>query len=952
MPPTHIEPSKPGRPCRHDADTRTDHASASSAYLVPALLIGVVAYALFTYVPFFQKIELNALDLRFRLRPPIRTSSRLATIDIDAATIQRSGAWPLSRTFYAELLKALHRYEATLMAFDMFFPDPAPLTLPPDRMQEALGLLEAEDGAGRAADLLRQMALSGDDALADALQETGLGILAQTFSCMTPSLFTDNTELARRTRIKKQAMIPAHVRSLALAAAYSMPMGSGPPPAVPARAFGVEPPLPHLLEQAAGLGFAQVLQDIDGVVRRCPLFILYDGRLYPSLSLMSISLATGVALEDMQIEPGRHVRLPGARLHDEAGRPRHADVTVPVDRCLRMIVNWTGDYHDTLTHLPASVVLRFLGIDAVRTELARYRDDLGQIVDQGFALLTGPAVRRGLLTPAEAEITAGALFLAELAETAVAAGDDRADFLAGFDQDYAAEAGAIWDQVSNNQDILARLIAEPDTPYARLKAERHIPDARDDGQRHAVDFLRFLVKRGKDPDLWRPLYFFPPIEITIEGGATSTRLSPLDLADKLFFVGLTAPGTHDYHPMPFNPVYPMVGLHANAANTILTEQFIRALPRPAALALTLLCALLTALLARRLHPVGGAISLALLACAYVWAGTPAFNSRGLWLPVVAPVVAGAGAYLAIVIHRALHERREKQRIHTAFSTYMSPAVVSQVLRDPAMLQLGGQRRVMTVFFSDLQGFTAISERCSPEDLVTLLNEYLDAMTRVVFSNEGTLDKYEGDGIMAFWSAPIEQDHHARLACYAALDCAKHLETVLHPKWQAENKPLLVMRIGLNTGPMIVGNMGSNVRMDYTVTGDAVNLGARLEAANKLYGTHIMMSEFTCNLVRDDIVHRQLDRLRVVGKKQAVRIYEVIARREDVDPRTTELLEVYNRGLAHYADREWQQALDDFGAALELCPNDGPSHTYLERCRAYSVNPPPADWDGVWAPTSK
>ena len=256
--------------------------------------------------------------------------------------------------------------------------------------------------------------------------------------------------------------------------------------------------------------------------------------------------------------------------------------------------------------------------------------------------------------------------------------------------------------------------------------------------------------------------------------------------------------------------------------------------------------------------------------------------------------------------------KEGHFIKTTFQRYVPATVVEQLAKNPELLQLGGERRPMTVFFSDLEGFTTLAEKLSPEALVELINEYLSAMTLCLFSHEATVDKYEGDAIMAFWGAPLEQPDHALRACRAAIDAQSAL-AALRGKWKRAGLPELEMRIGLNTGPMVVGNMGSMVKMDYTVLGDAVNLGARLEGANKLYGTRIMISEATLKAAGDSIEARELDLLAVKGKSLSTRVYELTGHKGRV-ARSAGGPPTYEAALAAYRRRAWDEAEAGFRKA--------------------------------------
>jgi len=290
-------------------------------------------------------------------------------------------------------------------------------------------------------------------------------------------------------------------------------------------------------------------------------------------------------------------------------------------------------------------------------------------------------------------------------------------------------------------------------------------------------------------------------------------------------------------------------------------------------------------------------------------------------------------------------------IKSMFSTYVNPSVVDELLADPGKLALGGRRVELTVLFSDIEGFTTLAENMSPETLVGLLNEYLSAMSQIIFRTSGTLDKYEGDAIMAFWGAPVPQEDHALRACVTALDMQEAVRRI-NDTWPAQGKPRIAIRIGLNTGEMIVGNMGATGKFDYTVIGDNVNLASRLEGANKFYGTGIMVSQHTYDQVRASILGRELDRIAVKGRSQAVTTYELLARREAGTEGLERFVEQYHEGLTHYYARSWGLAEEFFRAALELRPGDRPTLIHLERIAEFQRQEPPPTWDGVIELASK
>jgi adenylate cyclase len=323
-----------------------------------------------------------------------------------------------------------------------------------------------------------------------------------------------------------------------------------------------------------------------------------------------------------------------------------------------------------------------------------------------------------------------------------------------------------------------------------------------------------------------------------------------------------------------------------------------------------------------------------------------FAAHNIVLPVVSPIAAVLLNYIGSAVYQYLTERKQKAMIKGMFSQYLNPSVVNELIAHPEKLRLGGEKKELTVFFSDIASFTNFSEKLDAVDLVGILNEYLSAMTDIIMKNEGTLDKYVGDAVMAVWGAPMELPNSAMNACRAALQMQEKTSEIA-ARWKEEGKPALMVRMGLNTDFMVVGNVGGSARFDYTVIGDAVNLGSRMEGANKEYGTKIMISERTQEMVKDVLLCRELDLLIVKGKTRPIRVFELMADRSTADKGTLDLAEIYTRGMTHYRERRFTQAAEEFTAALALRPEDGPSTLYLARSLAYVKKAPPQDWNGVF-----
>ena len=430
------------------------------------------------------------------------------------------------------------------------------------------------------------------------------------------------------------------------------------------------------------------------------------------------------------------------------------------------------------------------------------------------------------------------------------------------------------------------------------------------------------------------------------------RLPKDTFRGKIVLVGATAVGIYDLRVTPFSATFPGVEIHANVIDNILHRNFLihSSVTRFIDVCSIVLFGLILGLLIPRLRPITGMIAAFLMLAAFALINFFIFFSFNTWLNLVYPLITMATIYLGITIYHYFKEEREKKKIRGAFQYYLTSSVINEMLKDPDKLKLGGDKKDLTVLFSDIRGFTTISEKMTPEELVALLNEYLTTMTNQVFHYDGLLDKYMGDAIMAVFGAPLDQPDHALRACRTSLAMMKELHK-LQEKWKAEGRPAFDIGVGLNSGDMVVGNMGSEMRFDYTVMGDMVNLGSRLEGINKEYGTNIIISEFTYDKVKDAMCCRELDGVRVKGKLKPVNIYELLGEKKD-EAAFKDLLEGFAKGLAHYREAKWDEAIAAFEGVLASRPNDYPSKMYIERCKNLKENPPAEPWDGVFVMTKK
>ncbi len=426
---------------------------------------------------------------------------------------------------------------------------------------------------------------------------------------------------------------------------------------------------------------------------------------------------------------------------------------------------------------------------------------------------------------------------------------------------------------------------------------------------------------------------------------------PSDFIGKWVLLGTTAPGLLDLKPSPLAPVYPGVELHATLLDNLLQEDFLRVVPSWILWTWSLiLISGITVLILCVSRLVIILSSLLLFALLHICLSAMLFWQSWLLPPVLPAVALGLASVLSAAFSYAT-EGRQKQAIRTMFSHYLSEGVINHLLQHPEKLILGGERRRLTLFFSDLAGFTTLSERLAPEVVVTILNEYLSQMTDIILEEQGVVDKFEGDAIMAFWGAPLLQEDHARRACRAALRQQAVLRT-LNQRFSEKGWPQLHCRIGLHTGEAVVGNLGSRKRFDYTVIGDTVNLASRLEGLNKFYGSTILASESTVQECQGSIEFLEIDLVAVKGRQTPVRVFEPLALREDLTVFQARVRDAFGEGLELYRRGHFEQAALSFELSLKYWPEHGPSQTFRRRCQEWLNKPPAADWDAVFRPDKK
>jgi adenylate cyclase len=449
--------------------------------------------------------------------------------------------------------------------------------------------------------------------------------------------------------------------------------------------------------------------------------------------------------------------------------------------------------------------------------------------------------------------------------------------------------------------------------------------------------LRFYEK-------FNALYASPVIAgvWSIEDDKKVTSFNPEKLKDRIIVIGTSAAALFDLKASPVGE-RPGCEMHATALRNILQGEILREAPFLVTILITLALALGTALATRFSSALMGASAAVGLLAAYTGVNVAIFSNHWI-LELVVPIMGIVLSYAATSAVNFLHEGRQRLRIKRDFQSYVSPKVVEKILANPDALSLKGERKTLTLFFMDFAGFTAMSERLDPLELVALISEYHNEAAEEIFKTEGTIDKYMGDAIMAFWNDPIAQADHPLRACVTAINAQKRLRQMAI-QMKERGLPEMRARIGINTGLSTVGNMGAKHQVGYTVIGDEVNLASRLEGVNKEFGTEIIVSEPTCLPIKEALEVRELALIKVKGKKLPVRIYELIALKGEAPPERMETVCRFEEALAEFRARRFNRAWELFLSLSQK--GDPPSGVYVGLCERYMSEAPPADWDGSY-----
>jgi class 3 adenylate cyclase len=961
-------------------------------YIIISFGVAIV-FIILTWFELYEGMENKLLDLRFLNRGKIETRNDIATLDIDSKSLQVVGRWPWSREKHVPSILAAKEHQMDALAFDIFFIERQ------ERKLEYNDVTSINDSVLTLKEV-KNLFPDPDIDLANAASDAKNIYFGYTFFPQ-PS---KKMPVKKRTQIKE-----ARLKILEEKGFYKK---IDPDVFETINDFyDIDPPVDELIQSSKGTYFFQTVAENDGVSRRYPLVGKYENRLFPNAGLALALDHYGVSLEDVEIIPGKHLLIP-LSFPDEYGR---SSIRIPIDKRGLMQVNWAGKWEDEdgqydFTHYPYWVLKKFRDSEYNNYVMSKVKElantDPTLQGAKNFKALMKAALKAKFASKKDVIKTIKQLAMSGQMESYIlrTSGFNTGNqFFESIGRKAKPPMINLYNEIKNsntvakelavNQDVTLdellrnnKLVYNPPikdytiTSFNKLKEDVSSLSKSTKDEKYKKILKRSLIEISQLErnflivqnlynhsliDQQRPLYFFPNSNRIVVGNPkknTARRIVPFEFYNKNLLYGLTAAGTSDLGSQPFNGSYPMVGLHANALNTILSDIFIIRTPKYIVSLILLLLAALLAFGIQKLSPAIGGASVGGLVLVYVIAAFWVFTNYNIWLDLFAPIATVGLGYLGITVYNYIQEEKNKQFLKSSFGTYISPELIDEMYESGQEPELGGEEGYHTAFFTDIQSFSAFSEKLSASDLVSLLNNYLTEMTDILMENNGTLDKYIGDAIVAFYGAPLDLKDHELMACRTAIKMQERL-AVLREQWQAEGDrwPEIVHhmqnRIGINTGQMVTGNMGSDSRMNYTMMGDTVNLAARLESSAKQYGVYIQIADSTYESVKDQVVVRALDFVKVMGKEEPVKVFELISETDQEPEPYKKILPAFHEALGHYFNQDWDMAIEAFKAAdalEEMFPGrkTNPSRIYIPRCEHFKVNPPGDDWDGVWTLTSK
>ncbi|MDR3020069.1 MAG: CHASE2 domain-containing protein [Treponema sp.] len=875
---------------------------------------------LLTIPLFLTPLDLKIYDVFLRALPSLTESEKIIVLTLDDESMEEAGGFPFRREVMADIVILLRELGMRSISFDLSYLDASPHRLDPEYASRVFSLY-LDDGFGEInstteqvfdgfaagmitradSELYKEEFLNLNDRIRDSLEGSLAFLTRDVDEYFSQALGLTNNSYLTLTMISREHLIgdaelPAPEGAVAeqLARVALKNITASKDNITPDMA-GVMPAIPKLMQRSRGAGTVNADPDTDGIRRRVHLLLKLHGEYYGNLTLVGLSEIMGYP--DIEVN-NKSITLKNAVI-DGAQK----DIRIPRTRDGSILLKWPKKPFYEYNQGTLFPLIRHTIIEPHLAE------NLMVMANSGFFSFFDGEYNPWMLY-------SGAEIVKE-------------DLLLNYS-----------DSMMDEWLALRKMFFEVTEQYLTGGYEEILLDVVS-GDAEIEEFVKLIFSECRD-QLFRMLQI---------------RNDHAYFDGAFCVIGSDATSMIDIGTTPFEEDYPNVGTYAVIGNMLFSGEFINEAPRFISVIIAFVFSFAVVYISNRLRTgrslfvgLGAIFTLVLFLLVF-------FQTSKVYIASAVPIVSVTLSFIVVLVTNFLGSNREKAFLHSAFSRYLAPEVITDIINDPSKLNLGGEKREMTAIFTDIKGFSTISEQLDPTQLVKLLNHYLTAMSNIVMENLGTIDKYIGDAIVAFYGAPVFRPDHAVFACRSAI-AMKEVEKEINRKIAAGEDELLspmpiFTRIGINTGDMVVGNMGAEFKMDYTIMGNAVNLAARLEGVNNQYRTGgILLSEYTREKIGDEFLLRRLDRVRVVGINTPLRLYELLGIYETAFEDERNAVIKWEKALDLYETMQFTQALEMFNSLYQTDPNDKVAGLYIERCEAYLKDPPPANWDAVKNLTEK
>lgn len=939
-----------------------------------AILVFVIV-SVFSVCSFFSlldKFDYRIYDLMLGAKKEASVSDDILFVEIDDASIETSGEWPWPRDVIAEGLFRMKEMGANLALFDIEYLSPSSFGVNPDaKLSLASAFSEQKNNVNGLISDLSRAATSGayskqeikdfavqvvDDYInpgLDSLREiVESNVYRDNDAFFSNALqFFGNSWLTINTSNIEMKFDEEYEKYVSDRCLYGnindkkglILKGNLETAREQDNTLGFTPAMQMFIEKSKGAGFTNVIIDNDGTRRRVELLHFHDGKYIAQLAfspLLNIldpeeiirkprSLVLKNCIDLSDVSRNRVTIL------DRGTLPRK-DIVIPLDKHGRMLINWLHRIfkesfrHESFSFLTELNEIENEIVDKIRN-LSEFKLDSKNGRDFRYV-----SECRSLLEDYE-DITRAKNYLLSLCQ-----GYDENNAVIDFGiseeeyQQYFEMRKNFFAKVKEfaEGECLGEIISRLDELRPKLGEEYYLANV--------ADLTGFFEDLRNENNVY--MINFEDMKKVYEGS--------------FCILGNTASSTSDLGTTPFQRSYPNVGTHANVYNTIVNEDFIRPLPWFITVVFSTVMVMIFVWISKKRGAFGQNFLGIMMIFVTIAAPVMVFTFFGIYIPIVASSLIAFFAYIGITILRFVSSEKDKGMLRQAFSTYVAPAVVDQIVKDPSLLKLGGEEKHITALFTDIKSFSSFSELVTPTKLVAILNEYLGTLSDEILKNRGTIDKYIGDAIVSFFGAPLEMKDHAFAAVTAAIRM-KQIESKFNEEHLKDGSipRELLTRIGINTGDMVAGNMGTTNKMNYTIMGNDVNLASRLEGVNKTYHSWILCSETTWNEAdsgehRGLILGRKFDKVRVVGIEKPVQLYNILGFKNEADPALIEAVDIFHEALELYLKKDFKDAGKLFMEANNKYPQDESALVFANRCKDFIVKGVPENWDGVVNMTSK